>query len=364
MNFYRSIKRIRESWNDSAAVKITNIRKPEINLNRNKNHSAAALLLPAIAFFFPLFLPSPTDAYIGLCCAKCGGNMPLNLCSAGVPETHEFRITVSPMLMKMSGLQEKEEKINPDSRLSLPSEWYSGLFPGSMSMMMPMSMPMSGMTMAPDNSTVAKDNITGGLTGRKYMAVPVAMRMEMIHVNIGYSFTDHFYGEIMLMAKSSKMKMKYNYMMTQMLGKIYDTMESKGMADTMLMGKYRLYADDSLMPRSQISMIAGVNAPTGSIREKGFSHDMNITQPQALLAHFSDAYREKELLPYSMQLGSGTFDPVAGIEYQGSASPFWWGVNMLYTARVYRNKEGWSPGDELRTDFFLMYQLTYNLVSQ
>ena len=46
---------------------------------------------------YPLFL--------GLCCGKCGGNMPLNIPGAGTPEPHEFRIKVNFSWGKMVGLR-------------------------------------------------------------------------------------------------------------------------------------------------------------------------------------------------------------------------------------------------------------------
>jgi hypothetical protein len=98
-------------------------------------------------------------------------------------------------------------------------------------------------------------------------------------------------------------------------------MEAEGMADTMLMTKYRLYTDDPLIPTSQFSFFLGLSIPTGSINEKNSNHPVAI--------------RKDELLPYGMQLGTGTFDPIIGLLYQGSSSPLWWGVNLMYTGRWY-----------------------------
>ena len=49
--------------------------------------------------FLILFIfSSNVMAYIGLCCAHCGGNMPLNIPGGGIPETHEFRFKASQIL--------------------------------------------------------------------------------------------------------------------------------------------------------------------------------------------------------------------------------------------------------------------------
>ncbi|NIR60538.1 MAG: hypothetical protein GWO02_14015, partial [Gammaproteobacteria bacterium] len=82
----------------------------------------------------------------------------------------------------------------------------------------------------------------------------------------------------------------------------------------MLMTKYRLFADDPLIPARQVSLPLGLSLPTGSIDERNEDHPV--------------AARQDELQPYGMPLGSGTYDPVVGILYQGSRSPLWWGANL------------------------------------
>ena len=76
------------------------------------------------------------------------------------------------------------------------------------------------------------------------------------------------------------------------------------------------------------------------------------------------AARKTEQLPYSMQLGSGTMDPTIALLYQGSRSPWWWGANLSYTARLYDNDRDYRLGDELSLDLYSMYQLSYNVVAQ
>ena len=51
------------------------------------------------AVLFILLSSSAATAYIGLCCAHCGGNMPLNIMGGGIPETHEYRFKISEMYM-------------------------------------------------------------------------------------------------------------------------------------------------------------------------------------------------------------------------------------------------------------------------
>ena len=109
----------------------------------------------------------PASAYIGLCCAKCGGNMPVNILGAGVPETYEFRFKLSPTFMRMDGLRDGQSSVDGDSLLGMPS-------------------------------------------AGKFMAVPTGMDMQMLNFTAGYSFTDDFFAALMFMYKKNGMGMKFN----------------------------------------------------------------------------------------------------------------------------------------------------------
>ena len=259
----------------------------------------AALLLSVSA--------APAAAFVGLCCGKCGGNMPMNIPGGGVPETCEFRLKISPMIMHMDGLQRGTSKVDPADVLGMPAMG-------------------------------------------KFMAVPGSMDMRMLALSAGYSFTDDFFGGLMFMWQDNEMPMQFNSAMEMMTGLPGYTMESGGMADTMLMTKYRLFTDDPLIPKSQVSLLMGLSLPTGSTNEK------NSTHPVAM--------RKGEQLPYAMQLGSGTFDPTLGLLYQGSSSPWWWGANANATVRLYDNSRAYRLGNEYTVDLYTMYQWRYNLLAQ
>ena len=267
--------------------------------------------------FLLIAMPIISQAYVGLCCGKCGGNMPMNTPGGGIPETHEWRIKLTPMIMSMSGLQDGDSSI---SKNDLLMNGMSSAMGGGM------AMPMPG----------------------KYMAVPTAMDMEMFNVSLGYSFSDDFFAGLMLMQRSNSMDMAFNQAMVGMTGRNGFTMESDGLGDTMVMTKYRLYYDDPLIPKSQVSLFVGLGIPTGSIDEKNSNHPL--------------AMRQDELLPYGMQLGSGTYDPTVGILYQGSRSPYWWGVNGMVTTRIGENDRDYSLGNEYKLDLFSMYQVSASVV--
>jgi len=262
----------------------------------------------ALSLLFSIFfMPEHALAYMGLCCSKCGGNMPMNIPGGGVPETHEFRFKLSPQFMRMDGLLEGRDDVEPQSIIGMPAMG-------------------------------------------KFMAAPTDMNMYMLGASAGYSFTDRFFAGAMFMWMKKDMNMLFSPMM-KTLAKMPDyTMKSEGMGDTKLMGKYRLYSDDALVPTSQVSLFLGLSLPTGSINEKNTNHPLGM--------------RKGEQLPYGMQLGSGTLGPSFGLLYQGSSSPLWWGLNLTYTGRWYKNSRDYRLGDEFRYDLYAMSQFRYNTLLQ
>ena len=270
------------------------------------------LSLMGVMIAIGLIAPMQADAYIGLCCGKCGGNMPMTIPGGGIPETHEFRFKIQPMIMHMSGLRNGNNNVDTASVLGMPV------------MMM-----------------------TGKPTG-KYMAAPTSMDMNMLNLAAGYSFTDDFFAGVMGMYTDNRMDMQFSSMMKTSTGQNGFTMKSRGIMDTMLMTKYRLYADDPMIPSQEISLFAGLSMPTGSINERNSTHPL--------------AMRKTELLPYGMQLGSGTWDPVIGLLYQRSRSPLWWGLDARYTQRTGHNNRGYRLGNRAQVDAYLMYQPHVSLV--
>ena len=61
-----------------------------------------------------MFWAMVAQAYVGLCCAHCGGNMPLNIFGGGIPEPHEFRFKISQMFMEMGPLRDFKYNISGD----------------------------------------------------------------------------------------------------------------------------------------------------------------------------------------------------------------------------------------------------------
>ena len=244
-----------------------------------------------------LLWPSISLAYVGLCCAHCGGNMPLNVPGGGIPEPKEYRLKISQMIMSMGPLRDGTTNLSEGSQL---------------------------------------------LPVGPYAVAPSAMQMYMTMVGGAYSFTDNFALMAMTSFKFNRMQMEFNGALQGLTGESGFTMESRGFGDIKLLGKYRMYSDDHLAPKDQVSALFGVSVPTGNI-DKKFRNNPVPGQ-------------NGTILPFKMQLGSGTFDPIFGVAYQGSQDPFWYGATALYTARVYDNNRGYQQGDEFRLDLYGMYQ--------
>lgn len=249
-----------------------------------------------ILLFFSLFMllwVSSAQAYIGLCCAHCGGNMPLNLTGGGIPEPKEFRFKISQMIMEMGPLRDGTDDIS-------------------------------------------NDDLNGPANGTTFPALPTDMQMYMTMIGAAYSYSDNF--AVMGMASYIENTMHMNLRN----GNDF-VMTSGGVGDVTLLGKYRAYADDNLVPTNQMSVLFGLSLPTGSINKK-FSN------------HTNDLFNGT-LLPFKMQMGSGTVDPIIGFTYQGSRDPFWWGFNSQLEAHLYDNSQGYHRAQELRYDFYAMKQV-------
>ena len=88
----------------------------------------------------------------------------------------------------------------------------------------------------------------------------------------------------------------------------------------------------------------GVSLPTGSTSEED-----SILTPMGT--------RPTVRLPYAMQLGSGTYDLLPGITYNGGAGNTRWGAQLAGVIRTEKN-DGYKLGDEARLTAWASYQPT------
>lgn len=168
--------------------------------------------------------------------------------------------------------------------------------------------------------------------------------------SLAYSFTDNFAAMAMMSYVRNEMDMEFNTSLTNSTGVPGFTMFSDGASDLTLLGKYRLYADDTFAPTRQFSTLFGLSIPTGGIERKFTRNPV--------------AGQNGTILPFGMQLGSGTVDPIIGLTYQASTDPYWYGANAQLEAHVYDNDQGYHRGQEFRYDLYLMKQIHSKVVLQ
>ena len=118
------------------------------------------------------------------------------------------------------------------------------------------------------------------------------------------------------------------------------TTRSEGFGDVKLGGLYRLY-DDSV---HHFHLNLGLSLPTG-----------DITQRDDVLA--PTGARPTLRLPYAMQLGTGTFDLLPGITYNGRVGDVSWGAQYRAEIRLEdENDEGYAWGDKHAVTAWAAYQ--------
>lgn len=101
--------------------------------------------------------------------------------------------------------------------------------------------------------------------------------------------------------------------------------ESDGVGDLRLAGLVRLYQNE----HHDLHLNAGLSVPTGSFDEK----DRLPTG--------------RGILPYPMQLGSGTVDFLPGLTYMGHADWLSWGAQGMGTVRAGENSRSYTLGNRV-----------------
>lgn len=109
------------------------------------------------------------------------------------------------------------------------------------------------------------------------------------------------------------------------------TTETSGLGDTPLTALVGLLD----RPDLKLHAILGVSAPTGDIEQTD-----DILTPMGM--------RPTVRVPYPMQLGSGSWDPLVGLSHSGWRGQLGWGAQWRSTFRVEDNDEGYRLGDEHR----------------
>jgi hypothetical protein len=159
-------------------------------------------------------------------------------------------------------------------------------------------------------------------TDKNFPVVPTDITQEIHSIILGYELKSNV---------SLSIAVPYIKQSTDHISIVpgYSTfnISSDGIGDVAVLGNYRF--SESITGRWQAGM--GVSFPTGSIDEKGDT-------PRAA---------GKQQLPYTMQLGSGTYDVPYYVSYLGHQSVFNWGVNLSGKVRLGENSRDYHLGNTM-----------------
>ena len=208
-----------------------------------------------------------------------------------------------------------------------------------------MHMDMQGNRTGTD--AIAADSIVTGMPNRFFgrpmqpptlRIVPVKMSMQM-HM-FGAMYAPAQWLTLMVMGMYVEKEMEHVTYMgsrgTTRRGSF--KVKTDGIGDTGLSGLIKLHDGHT----HDIHINAGVSLPTGSNTR---THEI-LTPPGT---------RPTVRVPYAMQLGSGTYDLMPGITWNGRAEKWYWGGQYLGTFRL-GSDNGYSLGDKHTLSAWLNYQ--------
>ncbi len=160
--------------------------------------------------------------------------------------------------------------------------------------------------------------------GFGFLVTPVNMDMHMQMLHFMYAPTD----EITFMAMLPHVSKSMEHLVRNPAVPNF-TPRSEGMGDLVMAGLYSAYRTESQRVIAEL----GVSFPTGSISEK----DNNPMSGGTSV-----------ILPYPMQLGSGTWDFMPGVTYIGQISGWQWGAHAKGTIRANKNANDYRLGNRYK----------------
>ena len=174
--------------------------------------------------------------------------------------------------------------------------------------------------------------------------VPTEMTMDMHMFGVMWAPSDRvtLMGMVNYIDKEMEHVTFMGMMGTNRLGTF--TTKTSGLGDTRLSALVRISEDDT----SRWHAILGVSLPTGDIEET----DQILTPMNT---------RPSPRLPYPMQLGSGTYDLIAGLTYAQNGPRWGWGSQWESVFRIGENDEDYTLGDTHMVQGWLSYLVQEHL---
>jgi len=264
-------------------------------MKKNRTLLLFALLQACLAYSNE----SNDSTAIGACCRRPDQLAPAGVMIDHVHEKGRFGLAYSFMTMTMQGNQSGTSSVSDNQIFNQYM-----MAPATMNMQMHMLMPMYGIT----------DRLTA---------------MAMINYNV-YNMTMH-------MLPMQNMMMNMPGMTMTDYTKMPSSTKSSGWGDTELCLLYNLL--NSCKHRLIIGF--GVSLPTGSITNRGVTMQSN-----------------NDVLAYSMQTGTGTYNLLPSLVYTAQMNRFTLGVAFQSNIKLGVNSRNYSWGNEYRLSPWLSYKIS------
>ena len=198
------------------------------------------------------------------------------------------------------------------------------------------------MNMTMSGNRGGNEKISDELIYNNFMIAPQEMSMEMYMLSVMYAPSDKITLMMMQNLLKKDMDLKARMMMPNGMTMLRDfATSSTGLGDLKLGFLYGLVNSE----KTTFHLNTGLSLPVGDIRNRA-------NTPMA----------DNIKLPYTMQLGSGTFDITLGGTLKGTGNKFSWGVQQLNTLRTGKNSESYRLGNLYQLHSWLGYGVT-NAVS-
>ena len=177
-----------------------------------------------------------------------------------------------------------------------------------------------------DGNRDGTEDVTSAEVLADFMVAPMDMTMQMHMFGLMYGATDR----LTLMGMGSYVSKSMNHV-TRM-DKRFEV-ETRGFGDAKLLGLFTVHdsggAGDSHRLRDKVHLNLGVSFPTGDT-------DKRDETPAG----------ENQKLPYPMQLGSGTYDPIFAVTWVRKYSDWSMGLQSDCVLRFWENDENYRLGNE------------------
>lgn len=211
----------------------------------------------------------------------------------------------------MSGMDSMSAMMRPDA--APPTGIVGGMNPKAGNFMP--SLTYMHMRMAGNRD--GTDSLSTAEVLAQFPVAPLNMDVDMLMAGLMYGVTD----DISVMAMVPYVWKSMDHVTG---GGVDFTTKSEGVGDIRIIGGYDVYKTEKV----SLELSAGISLPTGSTDER----DATPAGPN-------------QILPYPMQIGSGTYDFLPGVTYTGREGDWSWGAQAGATIRIGENDEDYSLGN-------------------